>query len=162
MKPKAIILDIDGVILNTDFIFQEIHELGLKGDEMWDYFYQHCNSDRVKVIEETKKYIDSFVHATYEVEVEPNVITIDSVALIISTARNEKCASETKRKLEENGILFKKLYMREYDDLSPASCVKREHLERIMKEFDIIAFIDDDLTNCRMAKEFGILALRRV
>ena len=43
-----------------------------------------------------------------------------------------------------------------------ASEVKREHLIEIMKEFDIIAFIDDDLQNCEMAKELGILSLRRV
>ena len=86
----------------------------------------------------------------------------DDIYIIISTARNEKCASETKRKLAENGILFEKLYMRNIDDLSPASCVKREHLEKIIKDFDVIAFIDDDLTNCQMAKELGILSMRRV
>ena len=32
----------------------------------------------------------------------------------------------------------------------------------IMKEFDVIAFIDDDLQNCEMAKELEILSLRRV
>ena len=31
-----------------------------------------------------------------------------------------------------------------------------------MESYDIIAFIDDDLANCEMAKELGILALRKV
>ena len=47
MKRKAIICDIDGVLLQTDFILDEIHALGLKGDEKWEYFYENCNSDRV-------------------------------------------------------------------------------------------------------------------
>ena len=149
MKPKAIILDIDGVILNTEFILREIHEKGLKGDEMWDYFYNNCNSDRVQLMQGIKEYIQYF---TYD----------NDVYTIISTARNEKCASATKQKLQQEGIYFDKLYMRLIDDLSPAACVKREHLERIMKDFDVIAFIDDDLTNCQMAKSLGILALRVV
>ena len=48
MKRKAIVMDIDGVCLQTDFILDEIHSLGLKGEDKWDYFYEHCNSDRVK------------------------------------------------------------------------------------------------------------------
>ena len=162
MKRKAIVCDIDGVLLNSQFILDEIHELGLKGEDKWEYFYEHCNSDRVKVIPETKRYIDSFVHATYEVEVEPNVITIDSVTLIISTARNEKCRIKTIDKLAQHEIFFNRMYMRKQNDLRPALEVKREHLLQIMEEFDVISFIDDDLQNCEMAKSLGILALRRV
>ena len=146
MKPKAIILDIDGVILNSDFIFQEIHKLGLKGDEKWDYFYQYCNSDRVQLMPK----IEEFIWA------------VDEFNIIILTARSEKVRPQTSQKLIKHRIPFDKMYMRNIDDLSPASCVKREHLEKIMKDFDVIAFIDDDLTNCQMAKELGILALRRV
>ena len=146
MKPKAMILDIDGVILNTDFIFQEINELGLKGNDIWEYFYQHCNSDRVQLMQGIEKFIWA----------------VDEFNIIISTARSEKVRLQTSQKLTKHRILVDKMYMRNIDDLNPASCVKREHLERIMKNYDIIAFIDDDLTNCQMAKELGILALRRV
>jgi len=162
MKRKAIVCDIDGCILQTDFILQEIHELGLKGNEKWEYFYKNCNSDRVEIIPEIKKYIDSFVHATYEVEVEPNVITIDSVTLIVSTARNEKCRIETIDKLARHEIFFDRMYMRKDSDFRHAHEVKREHLLKIMEDFDIVAFIDDDIENCEMAKSLGILSLRRV
>ena len=43
-KKLAIVLDVDGVLLKSDIIHQEIFELKLKGDNMWDYFYEHCNS----------------------------------------------------------------------------------------------------------------------
>ena len=145
-KPKAIVLDVDNVILDSDFILQEIHELGLKDDEMWEYFHTNCNSDRVQLMQGIKEFIRSF----------------SDVKLIISTARSEKVRPQTVRKLTKHKIFFDEMYMRDYHDLSPASCVKREHLERIMKDYDIIAFIDDDLTNCQMAKELGILSLRRV
>ena len=145
-KPKAIILDIDGVILDTEFILSEIHEKGLKGDEMWDYFHTNCNSDRVQLMPRIWEFIWA----------------VDEFTIIISTARSEKVRSQTALKLTKHRISFDKLYMRNIDDLSPASCVKREHLEEIMKNYDIIAFIDDDLTNCQMAKSLGILALRVV
>lgn len=162
MKRKCIICDLDNTLLDTQFILEEIHNLGLKGDEKWEYFYKNCNSDRVEVIPETKKYIDSFVHATYEVEVEPNVITIDSVTLIVSTARNEKCRIATDEKLYRCGIKPYRIYMRKDSDIRPATEVKREHLIEIMKEFDIVAFIDDDIENCEMMKSLGIFALKVV
>ena len=53
--------------------------------------------------------------------------------------------------------------MRKDDDFRPAYEVKREHIEIIRRMgYDIIAFIDDDLQNCEMAKSLGILSLRRV
>lgn len=150
MKNKAIVLDIDGVILNSDFILQEIHELGLKGDEMWEYFHANCNSDRVELMQGIKEFIRAIRYGDEE------------ISIIISTARSEKVRPQTAKKLTKYRIFFDEMYMRDINDLSPAACVKREHLERIMKDYDIIAFIDDDLTNCKMAKDFGILSLKRI
>ena len=52
--------------------------------------------------------------------------------------------------------------MRKNGDYRPALEIKREHLVEIMKNFNVLLFIDDDLANCRMAEELGILALRKV
>ena len=49
-KRYCVVLDVDGVILYTSFIFEEILKLGLKGDKRWDYFHANCNSDKVKTI----------------------------------------------------------------------------------------------------------------
>lgn len=148
MNRKAIVCDIDGVLLNPQFIIDEIHKLGLKGDEKWEYFYKHCNSDRVEVIEEMLNLLRVFER--------------DGYLPIILTARNDKCYFETDLKLCNCGVFAYKMYMRSYCDLRPACEVKREHLIEIMKEFDVITFIDDDIDNCKMAKDLGILVLRRV
>ena len=37
-KSKAIVIDIDGVILDSNLILKEIYDLKLKGDTMWSYF----------------------------------------------------------------------------------------------------------------------------
>ena len=169
MKRKAIVCDIDGVLLQTDFILQEIFELGLKGEDKWEYFYNNCNSDRVKVIEETKRFLDT-IDSGYYVAKENIIDGFDSYTycdrqkyvIIISTARNEKCREATEDKLFDEHIGFDKMYMRKQGDLRSACEVKRDHLLKIMKEFDIVAFIDDDLENCEMAKSLGVLSLRRV
>jgi len=147
MKRKVIVCDIDGMVLNTQFILDEIHELGLKGEDEWEYFCKNCNSDRVQLMPRIKEYL-SGLHS--------------EVGRFFMTARNEKCVEETAKKLESFKIRVDRLYMRIQNDLRPACEIKREHLLQIMEEFDIIAFIDDNLQNCEMAKELGILALRRV
>ena len=140
---KAIVLDIDGVLLKSDIIFEEIFNLKLRGDVKWDYFHQYCNSERVLFI----KNIIPFLHGAY---------------IILSTARNEKCRKETTERLLKEGLTFEKLLMRKENDYRPSNEVKRDHLKEIMQNYEIVAFIDDDLANCEMAKDLGILALRKV
>ena len=146
-KQKAIVLDVDGVCLQTDFILQEIFEQKLKGDAKWDYFYKECNSDRVKLMPNIIPFIRSFP---------------DNVVTIISTARSERCRRGTAKKLWQYKIGFEEMYMRELEDYRPAEEVKREHLQKIMENYEVICFVDDSLENCEMAKDMGILALRVV
>ena len=146
MKRKCIICDLDNTLLDSEHILQEAEALDLYGDLKWDYFYNHCND--VEVIPEILKLL--------------NVFFINGITIIFSTARNKKCYDTTVEKLCKEGIYFDKLLMRKDGDLRDACEVKKDHLIEIMKEYDIIAFIDDDLTNCNMAKELGILSLRVV
>lgn len=149
MKSKVIVCDIDGVCLESEFILREIFELGLKGDDKWDYFYKNCNNDMVQEMSGIKTLLElAWVTPFWTV--------------ILSTARNEKCREATEEKLRRCGIPFFRLYMRKENDYRDAAEVKREHLQEIVSEFDIVAFIDDDLDNCEMAKKLGIMALRRV
>lgn len=145
---RAIVIDIDGVIFDTAFILEEAEHLGLKGNSKWRYFYENCNSDRVDIMPNIKKFLDTFPRDYYY--------------LIISTGRNWKCNVETDKKLISYGIISDRMFMRMDEDLRPAEEVKREHLKTIMKEFEIICFVDDNIENCEMAKDLGILALRRV
>lgn len=147
MKQRAIVLDVDGVCLDSECIMRETFEQGLKGDAKWDYFYQHCNSDRVKLTPNIIPFIRSFP---------------DNVVTIISTARSERCRRGTARKLWQYKIGFEEMYMRALDDYRPAEEVKCEHLQEIIENYDVICFVDDSLENCEVAKELGVLALRCV
>lgn len=150
-KKKAIVLDIDGVILNTAFLFEEIFNLKLKGTAMWDYFHEHCNSDRVKVMSNFKPFYDLLIARS-----------CSDTDLILLTSRNEKVKEDTKEKLHEEGIYYDKIFMRPDNDYREASTLKKETLHELQKEYNIVLFVDDDLRNCEAAKDLGIYAVRKV
>ncbi len=151
IKHKAIVCDIDSVLLKTDFILDEADKLGLYGDLKWDYFHSHCNDNNVKVIDNVKVFYNRVRYG-----VNPDVY------FILLTARSELCADATLKRLAQDNIFCDKIYLRKAGDYRSACDVKREYLQEIMKDFDVICFIDDDIRNCEMAKELGILSLRVV
>lgn len=151
-KNKCVVIDIDGVILDSAFLFDEIFEKGLKGDDMWDYFHANCNSGKVKVFNNIIPFLNIFFPLRIEFGIET----------ILLTSRNDKVLEETINKLKEEKIFFDKIIMRKEGDYREASVLKKEVLEELQKEYNIICFIDDDLNNCKAAKELGILSLRRV
>jgi len=166
---KCIVVDLDGTLVDTEFIFKEISELKLKGEDRWNYFHEHCNSDKVKPLERATHFIELINFSVFIVldikfdDDNPKVPDMCSgYDVIISTARKEFSREATVKKLKELNIPYDKLYMRADEDKRLSSEVKRDHLLEIKKNYDVIAFIDDDLTNCNMAKEFGIFALRVV
>ena len=148
-KDEAVLIDVDGVLLDTEYIFKEILDLKLKGDAKWDYFMKHCNSDRTE-------HFKNFLELWYCLS--------NRYKIFISTARNEKCKQDTLYKLAK-GCFFTtedNLLMRKENDYRPATEVKKDHLLQVMKNFNVVVFIDDDIANCRMAKELGVLALWKV
>lgn len=148
---NAVVFDVDGVLLNTSFIFKEILDLKLKGDAKWDYFMSNCNSNKVTVIPNSFEFFFKF-------------LSFPETDIFISTARNEKCREETYAKLLKECFIIPQgnLYMRKDGDYRSSQEVKKEHLIEISKTHNILAFIDDELVNCEVAKEMGILALRKV
>ena len=146
---KAVVLGIDGVVLGTNFLHKEIMELGLKGEDKWEYFNKNSNSDKVNLIPGIKEFY--------------NVLRESDLSIIFCTARNESCINETWNKLEKEGIYgFDSIYMRGVDDYREDTEVKRDLLNEINEHYDILFFIDDSLRNCEVAKDLGILALRMI
>ena len=144
---KAIVVDIDGVILDSSKVLCEIEKL--HGGEKWNYFNKYCNSDDIKLMPNIKPFIYSFGK---------------DVDVIISTARSEFIRPQTARKLTKHRVYFSDMLMRDYNDYRVAVEVKKDHIKKIRDEFgyEIIAFIDDEIENLNMAKEMGILSLRAV
>lgn len=144
---KAVVIDIDGVILDTEGIIKEIYELKLHGSPMWDHFYANCNGKKALFLQNIIPLLECLK---------------DTVHIFISTARNERVREKTENRLKSEKIPYEKIYMRNIGDFRSSPNVKEDHLDQIQQEYEIIAFIDDDLTNCEMARDKGILALRKV
>lgn len=147
MREKAIVLDVDGVVLDSSAIFRELFEKKLKFEEKWKYFRENCNSERV-----------SFIKSSLELIQGLN----EDVKIILLTARNEKCRKETEARLKVENFTYHELYMRPEDNYEESNVLKGKILFELKGVYDIIAFIDDELSNCLAAKNLGILALRKV
>ena len=147
-KDEAIVIDIDGVLLDSYPILEEMLHLKLTGDKKWSYFHQHCNGPKVTFIGDKVLSLLNMLKS--------------SVYVILSTSRNELCREGTEARLKEENFPYDFLYMRKEGDYRLSPEVKGDHLDEILKSFDVVAFIDDDLSNCEMTRKKGILALRKV
>ena len=141
MTEKAIVIDIDGCILDSSKVLKTMKEKNYD----WNYFDCNCNSDEVELIGKIKPFIYAF---------EKNI------KIIISTARTEKIRPQTARKLWKHRIQFEDMYMRDINDYREDYEVKKDHIKSIMHKYNIVAFIDDKEKNCDMANEFGLLSFK--
>ena len=149
---KAIICDIDGVLLDTAFIFDKIEEDNLQGAEKWEYFNCHANDYSVFSDTRIMKMLELYAHNGYKI--------------FFLTARSEEIFTETREK-----ILFEQrlcgckpfdflLIMRPFKVSAPADEVKYSALSALKKAYNISFAIDDDLANCEMYAKHGILSLQ--
>lgn len=148
VKDKAVVIDIDGVLLDSYPILEEMTHLKLTGNDKWEYFHKHCNGPKVT-------FIGNAIFSLL------NVLK-SSVYVILSTSRNELCREDTEARLKEENFPYDLLYMRKEGDYRLSPEVKEDHLNEILKTFDVVAFIDDDLGNCEMVNRKGILSLRKI
>ena len=147
MKEQAIVLDVDGVLLDSSKVFEELFKRKLKGDEKWEYFRENCNGSDVIFIKNSLKFIQALNK---------------EIKIILLTARNEKCREATEARLKAENFIYHELYMRPENNYEESDTLKSKILFELTGIYDIIAFIDDELSNCKAAKDLGILALRKV
>ena len=152
MKQKAIICDIDGVLLDTEHIFKKIDKLGLTGTSKWEYFNRHANE--------------------YDVEIDSSVIEILEVfaekgfRIIFLTARMNEIESYTKAKIDvaiaqyASRIFRYLLLTRPTRNFDESSKVKQMWVELLREKYDIYCAIDDEIENCEMFAKNKILTLQ--
>lgn len=151
IKQKAIICDIDGVLLDTAHIFERIENAGLQGSDKWDFFNRHAND--------------------FDVEIDFRIVeTLEALSrnykIIFLTSRSGEIYKQTRAKIATAIGLYAQtvfdyiLIMRKYRDLRSSAEVKAEWLKELQQEFDIILAIDDESENCEMFAENNILTLK--
>ena len=92
VKNNAIVIDIDGVLLDSYPILKEMLHLKLTGNDKWEYFHKHCNGHKVPFIGD--KVLSLL-----------NVLK-SSVYVILSTSRNELCREGTEALLKEENFPY--------------------------------------------------------
>lgn len=151
MKPRAIVCDIDGCLLDVSKLYLEIHKRGLKGQEMWNFFHKNANNPQyAEKIVEIFSLLNLYGKAGY--------------SIIILTARRDLIAKSTLHYLNTEGIhleYLNQLIVRPVDkEGMPSHIFKKAELEKLQEQFEISLVIDDEYTNCATFKEMGFTVLR--
>lgn len=152
MKHKAIICDIDGVLLDTEHIFDRITQTGLADDNAWEFFNRHANDHDVMADSRVIEILEAFANKGFKI--------------IFLTARNVVIESQTRAKIDISiaqfaDNLFKyQLYMRPYKCKDKSCDVKQRWLNELRQTYDIYCAIDDESENCEMFAKNNILTLK--
>lgn len=151
MKKKAVICDIDGVLLDSEHIFDKINELGLSGNDKWEYFNRHAND--------------------YDVEIDQRIVDAlealsNNFQIVFMTARSVEIWKQTRAKIAQaiglyaDSIFDYELCLRGSNDKRTSVEVKAELLKDVQERYDVVFAIDDDPANCEMFAQNGILTLQ--
>ena len=149
MKQKAIICDIDGVLLDTSHIFDRIEKAGLTGDAKWEFFDRHANDHDVEVDYRVIEILEAFANQGFKI--------------IFLTARTRGIEKQTRAKIQlEIGryaeqIFDFELMMRPIGNTMPADRLKDSWLEMIRIRYDVLMAIDDETANCEMFAKNKVL-----
>ncbi|MDD3238250.1 MAG: HAD family acid phosphatase [Candidatus Gastranaerophilales bacterium] len=152
MKKDLIICDIDGVIVDISWIFQDeqFNAPDKTPEEKWDFFNRNANNMDNKI--------------NYDVvEIINRLKFFGGYKIAFVTSRSDIIYKSTLNMLHRifvfDDIL---LLMRKEGDLSPSSLVKDRILADLNKKYKIICAIDDDPTNCAMFRGNGITTMQVV
>ena len=152
MLKKAIICDIDGVLLETKHIFEEIEKANLTGASKWDYFNRRANDYDVEVDSRVIELLETFANQGFRI--------------IFLTARSIEIEKQTRAKIElaiarfSESIFDFLLIMRPSRNIDSADKVKETWLHLLREKYDVMFAIDDDKANCDMFKSNNILTLQ--
>lgn len=159
-KNKAIIVDLDNCIAISK---TKVDLPKNNTREEWDKFHESCNYYNV----------DSMIPVTPIIDIIESYYNSHNfykplVLFVTSREDTDLIRLNTYRFLRKYVSLCSdvynynkkyKLLMREYNDYRPSSEVKRELLEKYLREYDIMFALDDDISNCKMYTENGITTL---
>ena len=138
MKSRCIIMDIDGVLCDSS--------KGVKEHIIKNKDYEGFRKDYAKY-----PMFKAFLHLCNSMNLMFDIVII--------TGRKEKGREATKQWLKNNSIDYHKLIMRSDDDNRPGEEVKKDFLQDVKEDYDILFAIDDKPEINRMYKVEGILCL---
>lgn len=152
MRQKAIICDIDGVLLDTSHIFERIEKAGLTGDAKWEFFDRHANDHDVEVDYRVIEILETFARQDYKI--------------IFLTARSVEIDKATRAKIQlaigqyAGSIFDFLLIMRPTLNTEPPDILKERWLNLLRKNYDVLLALDDETANCEMFARNKVLTTK--
>lgn len=139
MKPKAVIIDLDGTLANCDHRRHYVQK-----DNYWTKFYEEMVNDPVN--EWCRNLIDLY-SKKYEI--------------LLVTGRPEDYLKHTSFWLADNKIQHDQLYMRSKKDYHEDSIVKKEIYKSLIEpNYDVELVVDDRNSVVKMWRSLGLVCLQ--
>lgn len=142
MKPRAIIVDIDGTLADCS---RRVHHIQ-KTPKDWDAFYTGCGEDK------------PIGHIHWLL---CRMKTFDDIQVLFVTGRAERIRLETANWLHQREIFAFELFMRPDGDHRTDDILKREIYERdIAPYYDVLFALEDRGRVCQMWRSIGVPCLQ--
>lgn len=144
-KPGVVIVDLDDVLFHTNPIFARAEEMGLSGDNLWQYFHQEVHKCPVS------GWCRDLIIA----------LKFSGITPVFITARSEEIENLTRMSIIAclDTVNFG-LYMRKLGDKRSSDLVKEDILfDKILPRYAVLFALDDDIKNCEMYIKYGIPVL---
>lgn len=151
MKEKAIVVDIDGVLLDVSLLYKQIENLGLEGQAKWNFFHENANNPKYAVkVDKFFNLVNMYVQAGYKI--------------IVLTSRRDLIGKSTLHYLLNGDVKLDNLtemVLRPIDkEGTPSYLYKKEEIQKLHKRYDIELILDDEYANCAIFRQLGFTVLR--
>ena len=151
MKEKAIVVDIDGVLLDVSLLYKEIENSGLEGQAKWNFFHENANNPKYAVkVDKFFNLVNMYVQAGYKI--------------IVLTSRRDLIGKSTLHYLLNGDVkldnLTEMVLRPANKEGTPSYLYKKEEIQKLHKRYDIELILDDAYANCAIFRQLGFTVLR--
>ena len=151
MKEKAIVVDIDGVLLDVSLLYKEIENLGLEGQAKWNFFHENANNPKYAVkVDKFFNLVNMYAQAGYKI--------------IVLTSRRDLIRKSTLHYLLNGDVkldnLTEMVLRPANKEGTPSYLYKKEEIQKLHKRYDIELILDDEYANCAIFRQLGFTVLR--
>ena len=151
MKEKAIVVDIDGVLLDVSLLYKQIENLGLEGQAKWNFFHENANNPKYAVkVDKFFNLVNMYVQAGYKI--------------IVLTSRRDLIGKSTLHYLLNGDVkldnLTEMVSRPANKEGTPSYLYKKEEIQKLHKRYDIELILDDEYANCAIFRQLGFTVLR--
>lgn len=151
MKEKAIVVDIDGVLLDVSLLYKEIENLGLEGQAKWNFFHENANNPKYAVkVDKFFNLVNMYAQAGYKI--------------IVLTSRRDLIGKSTLHYLLNGDVkldnLTEMVLRPANKEGTPSYLYKKEEIQKLHKRYNIELILDDEYANCAIFRQLGFTVLR--